>query len=62
MGRMLEKLNTLTTTEKAMKLFAQRKNPTRTRPESSLYIRAVGGARGGTGTLVLDNIVHYAFA
>ena len=57
-GRMFATFKTSITAAQAMKLFAQRKDPKRTWPEHFSYLVAVGDARGGTDTLVLDNIVN----
>lgn len=60
MCQLLATFKTTITASQAMKLFMQKKDAKRTCAEHFLYMVAVSNARGGTDSLVLDNIVHHA--
>ncbi|KAG2996003.1 hypothetical protein PC121_g20295 [Phytophthora cactorum] len=63
MEKMLEAFTTNLTPAQAMKLFTAPKDAKRTWPEYYMYLVAISEAcGGGADYLVLNNVVHYAFA
>uniref|UniRef100_A0AAV1VGW9 CCHC-type domain-containing protein n=1 Tax=Peronospora matthiolae TaxID=2874970 RepID=A0AAV1VGW9_9STRA len=60
MEQLLRTFKTSITASQAMKLIMAKKDARRTWAEHFLYMVAVSEARGGSDSLVLDNIVHHA--